>query len=251
MNDRPKRDNAEEMDEAEMVDYAVETSPPSNLSDFATKIMGGFAVKNAKFIETNSPELCFLLADISDEILQDNILDSGDTLCSMLLEIVHPQFISLVYDLLFGNLLGCYVSMRIMLEAVVDSVVASTRFSDYPFPDDLEMLRQLERKLNINFPKKCVLLLPKETNTQIRGKICELYDYLSRFWVHPKGVAKALKERKGSPEGWMMFLPCYYIEDDIVELREFVQKLREFGEYIHELLQPAIKYFKTQAPNPP
>jgi len=255
MKDNPEKEDAGEMDDAEMdyamLDYIEMENPPFNLSYFVTLVIGDTAVKNAKFIETKFPKLSLLLTDIKDELIQEAIVDCGDTLYSMLSDVAYPQLLGLVTDLLFGNLPGGYVSMRGMLEAVVDSVVASIRFSDYPFPDDLEMLRQLELKHNINFRKKCALLLPKETNKQMRDNIYKLYDYLSKSWVHTKGLAKLLTEKRGSLPGWTMILPYLYDDDDMTKLHEFVQKLRELGEYIHELLQPTIKYFKTQAPNPP
>ena len=255
MGNDSERDDAEEMDdlvrdELEMYDHFMETdNPPINLLYFVTVSIDDTPEKNAKFIETKFPEISRALTSIHYALLLEDIVDCGETLSSMLSDIAHPQFISLINDLLFGNLPGCYVSIRGILETVVDSVVAPMKFPDHPFPDDLEMLRQLERKHHITFKKKCVRLLPKQVDRKTRDNIYGLYDYLSSHWVHPKGVAKSLKDDKGHSPGWAIILPNNYGDTDIAELREFVQKLQKLEEYIHAILQPAIEYFKTQAPN--
>lgn len=240
MKEKNEKDNVEMVEPEDTPNYEEIDTPDFSLTYLANKLGPG-VVKNAEFIEKNFPEVLSLLDDIKNEILQDGLIECGETLCTMIFDIGFSRFLSLIHDLISGNMPGGYASMRTILEGVVDSVIAYTRFSDYPFPEDLEMLRQLEREQNVNFRKKCSLLLPKEINKQTRDKIYQLYDNLSRSWVHPKGIAKMLKEKHGPPPGWTMILPNPYNDDDKTELSEFFQKLRELGEYIHELLQSAIK----------
>lgn len=240
MKDNPERNNANEPDEAETFDYEDIDTPDFSLTLLAKYLSEG-AVANAKFIEKNFPDVLFLLADFRDELFQDKIeKGSNETMFTIVLEIGSFQFFSLVDDLLSANIPGGYASMRSILEGVVDSVVACTRLSDYPFPENLEMLRQLERELNVSISKKCSLLLPKEINKQTRNKIYKLYDYLSKSWVHPKGTAKKFKEGSQIP-GWPFIPPVKYDDWDKDGLSEFFGKLRELRECVHELLQSTLK----------
>lgn len=240
MKDNPERNNANEPDEEETFGNEEIDTPDFSLTLLAKYLSEG-AVANAKFIEKNFPEVLFLLADFRDELSQDKIeKGSNETMFTMVLEIGSFQFFSLVDDLLSANIPGGYASMRSILEGVVDSVVACTRFSDYPFPKNLKMLRQHERKKGVNMYKKCSSMLPEEISRQTRDKICELYGYLSEFWVHPKGLAKKVKEGAEIP-GWWSLPPVTYDDWDEKGLSEFFGKLRELRECIHELLQSAIK----------
>lgn len=240
MKDNPERNNANEPDEAETFGYEDTDTPDFSLTLLAKHLSEG-AVANAKFIEKNFPEVLFLLADFRDELSQDKIeKGSNETMFTMVLEIGSFQFFSLVDDLLSGNIPGGYASMRSILEGVMDSVIAVTRFPDYPFPDNLEMLRQFESKHNFNSLKKCSMLLPKEIKKHTRNKIYKLYSDLSKYWVHPKGIAKKFKERDQIP-GWPFIPPVKYDDWDKDGLSEFFEKLRELRECIHELLQSAIK----------
>ena len=159
---------------------------------------------------------------------------------TMVLEVGSFQFFSLVDDLLSGNIPGGYASMRSILEGAVDSVVACTKLSNHPFPENLKMLRQLERQTGVNMLKKCSSMLPEEISKQTRDKIYKLYGDLSKYWVHPKGTAEKFKEGDQIP-GWPFIPPVKYDDWDKDGLSEFFKKLRELKECVHELLESAIK----------
>lgn len=216
--------------------------------------------KNARFIEKRAPKLHGALIDLADDIngvplrcCPYNSESRHDyTLSSMSFEIAHPELISLTFNLLMGNLPTCYMSMRVILEAIVDSTIASLRFQDYPYPKNLEQLRVLETRKNLRvFNDKCDLLLPAEISEGTRKKIKDLYAYLSEYWVHPKGTVKKLKQisddhvkrfgRDIIGPSWILAIPYHYGTWDIDTLREFSQKLTELRDNVRALLQPFIK----------
>jgi len=166
-----------------------------------------------------------------------------------LLHIVQPQIYGMIYNFLLGNLPACYMSMRVILEAVVDAVIVSTRFYDSPFPDNLRHLRRLERETRLAFADKCRLLIPASAQS-VAKDINELWSYLSEYWVHPKGIVKKLDDKvkkaikKGqtsAPPMWALALPYPYDESDIDDLKELVKKLRKLNNVVEALLEPFSK----------
>lgn len=162
-----------------------------------------------------------------------------------LLHVVQPQIYGMIYNFLLGNLPACYMSMRVVLEAVVDAVVVSTRFYDLPFPDNLRHLRRLERETRLTFADKCKLLLPASAQSVVKN-INELWSYLSEYWTHAKGIVKKLddkvkeaiqKGRTVAPPMWALALPYTYDKSDIDDLREFVNKLRKLNKVVETLLE--------------
>ncbi|MHA1632101.1 MAG: hypothetical protein ACTSXC_04740 [Candidatus Freyarchaeota archaeon] len=166
-----------------------------------------------------------------------------------LLHIVQPQIYGMIYNFLLGNLPACYMSMRVVLEAVVDAVIVSTRFYDSPFPDNLRHLRRLERETRMTFADKCRLLIPASAQSVVKN-INELWSYLSEYWAHAKGIIRKLNDKireavqKGqtvTPPMWSLALPYPYDETDIDDLREFANRLRKLNEVVETLLEPFTK----------
>lgn len=166
-----------------------------------------------------------------------------------LLHVVQPQIYGMIYNFLLGNLPACYVSMRIVLEAVVDAVIASVRFYDLPFPYNLEHLRKLERETRLTFADKCRLLVPASAQNVVRNVI-ELWNYLSEYWAHAKGILRKLdnklteaaqKGEAAAPPMWSLALPYPYDETDIDDLKEFVNRLHRLNEVVETLLEPFTK----------
>lgn len=239
MKNNSGRNNSDEPNEAEAYGYEDIDTPDFSLTHLA-KFLGEGAVANAEFIEKNFPNVLYLFEELSNEMLEEKLAGCGETIFAMVLDMGYFQFSGLVDDLLSGNIPAGYASMRTILESVVDSVIACTKFSDYPFPKNLEMLQQLEHKERVRISKKCSSMLPEEISKQTRDKIRNLYSYLSSSWVHPKGTAKKYKEGNQIP-GWPFIPPVKYENCDKVGLSEFFEKLHELKECIHELLQSAIK----------
>ena len=163
-----------------------------------------------------------------------------------LLHIVQPQIYGMIYNFLLGNLPACYMSMRVVLEAVVDAVIVSTRFYDLPFPDNLRHLRQLERETRLAFADKCRLLIPASAQSVVNN-INELWSYLSEHWTHAKGIVRKLDDKvreaiqKGqtaTPPMWALALPYTYDKSDIDDLEEFVNNLRKLKKVVETLLEP-------------
>lgn len=166
-----------------------------------------------------------------------------------IIHVVHPQIYGMIYNFLLGNFPACYMSMRVVLEAVVDAVVVSTRFYDLPFPDNLRHLRQLERETRLAFADKCRLLIPASAQTVVKN-INELWSYLSEYWAHAKGIVRKLdakvraatqKGQTATPPMWALALPYTYDESDIDDLGEFVNNLRKLNEVVETLLEPFSK----------
>ena len=166
-----------------------------------------------------------------------------------IIHVIHPQIYGMIYNFLLGNLPACYMSMRVVLEAVVDAVIVSTRFYDLPFPDNLRHLRRLERETRLTFADKCRLLIPASAQSVIEN-INELWSYLSEHWTHAKGIVRKLDDKvreatqKGqtvTPPMWALALPYTYDESDIDDLREFVNKMRKLNEVVETLLEPFTK----------
>lgn len=209
--------------------------------------------KNAQFIEKRTPKIHGALIDLADDIngVPLRCRPYNSTLSLMSATIAHPELLSMTFNLLLGNLPACYVSMRAILEAIVDSTIASSRFSDYPYPQDLEQVRKLERNKNLKFKDKCDLFLHAWIKSETRNNVKKLYDYLSQYWVHPKGIARKLREitdnrakRFGNRylgPSWILIIPYSYRRRDIDDLREFSQKITILRDSVRALLRPFIK----------
>jgi len=166
-----------------------------------------------------------------------------------LLHIVQPQIYGMICNFLIGNLPACYMSMRVVLEAVVDAVIVSGRFCDSPFPNNLEHLRRLERETRLSFADKCRLLIPTSAQNIVED-VNDLWSYLSEYWAHAKGIVRKLDDkvreiiREGQsapPPMWALALPYRYDETDIDDIREFVSKLGKLTEVVETLLEPFTK----------
>ena len=163
-----------------------------------------------------------------------------------LLHVVQPQIYGMIYNFLLGNLPACYMSMRVVLEAVVDAVIVSTRFYDRSFPDNLRHLRKIERETRLGFADKCRLLIPASAQGAVRD-INDLWSYLSEYWAHAKGIVRKLDDKlkeamqKGqtaTPPMWALALPYTYDKSDIDDLKEFVNNLRKLNKVVETLLEP-------------
>lgn len=166
-----------------------------------------------------------------------------------LLHVVQPQIYGMIYNFLLGNLPACYMSMRVVLEAVVDAVIVSTRFYDLSFPDNLRHLRKIERETRLGFADKCRLLIPASAQGAVRD-INDLWSYLSEYWAHAKGIVRKLDDKlreamqKGqtaTPPMWALALPYTYDKSDIDDLKEFVNNLRKLNKVVETLLEPFAK----------
>lgn len=162
-----------------------------------------------------------------------------------IINVIHPQIYGMICNFLLGNLPACYMSMRVILEAIVDAVVVSTRFYDLEFPDSLVHLRKLERKKGLTFSDTCKFLIPASAQSVVKN-INELWSYLSEYWVHAKGIMKKIddKIKEATQEGqtftppmWALAIPYPYDESEIDDLREFVDKLQKLNEIVKTLLE--------------
>jgi hypothetical protein len=154
------------------------------------------------------------------------------TIPIMLVHVVQPQIHSMIYSYFLGNIPACYMSMRIILEGIVDVVIAHARFCDHQFPEDLKHLRVLEQRKNLSFADKCELLLPAQVNEETIKEMEEFWRYLSEYWAHAKGIVRKVVE-KTMPT----YLPYAYDEDDADKINEYVTKLRELRKVVEELLE--------------
>jgi len=165
-----------------------------------------------------------------------------------LLHVVQPQIYGMIYNFLLGNLPACYMSMRVVLEAVVDAVIVSTRFYDFPFPDNLRHLGRVERHTRLTFADKCKLLVPA-SGQRVVADIIELWRYLSKYWTHAKGIMRkiddklteAIEKGQAVTPMWALALPYTYDESDIGDLKEFMNRLRKLTGVIETLLEPFTK----------
>ena len=171
-----------------------------------------------------------------------------------IIHVVHPQIYGIIYNFLLGNLPACYMSMRVVLEAIVDAVIVSTRFYDLRFPDSLRHLRRLERETRLTFSDECRLLIPASAQSVVKN-INELWSYLSEHWTHAKGIVKKLDNKlseaiqKGqitTPPMWALALPYTYDESDVDDLGEFVSKMHKLNEVVKALLEPFTKAKNTR-----
>lgn len=164
-----------------------------------------------------------------------------------LLHVIQPQIYGLIYNFLLGNLPACYMSMRIILEGTLDAVVAHARFYDHPFPEDLNRLRLFEQKKSLSFVDKCELFLPAQIEKETIEEIKELWHYLSKYWVHAKGIVRKISEQTiqkntgKAPPMWALALPYTYDEDDVDDINEYVTKLCKLKKVVEELLEPFSK----------
>jgi len=207
-----------------------------------------FVIRNPKAAEAH--DLMIDLWMIASEVEGAYELQKHDTTVSRtLLHAVLPQVHSMLYNFLLGNLPACYISMRVVLEAIVDAIIADTKFHDLPFPNNLELLKQHERK-GLKFTRKCELL-PAWAQNAVK-EIDGLWRYLSNYWVHPKGTIRIIGDRKQRwrivkrgpfplyelNSSWWCYAPSKYHKRDLNDIQELVNWLHKLKEVVKILLVP-------------
>jgi hypothetical protein len=173
------------------------------------------------------------------------------SLSAMLLFVVEQRLCSMMNALLLGDIPACYMFMRVILEGVVDGVVASIRVPDLPFPKNFEWLKEIEDEKHFSFNDKCKLLLPSWVSNETKEKCYKLWKELSEYWVHANGTIKKLQKRYEEetknlevPPMWALALPCTYNvpgtnevdEDSRADLKELAYNLKELSLIVKEIL---------------
>ena len=211
------------------------------------------AIKNEIFLKEgeNACKSFKLIIDIWDycfEVEVECMKSHYTLLWSTLLHVVQPRLYGMIIALLLGDIPACYIFMRLILEGVIDSVIATTRFPDLQFPQNMNKLKELEREKRLSFAEKCKLLLPAWANSVINDCI-KLWNYLSNYWVHAPGIIKVIlkkfkeyaestKEKIAIPPMWGLALPYTYDKEDIKELEELAKHLEKLYKIIRKLLDP-------------
>ena len=152
-----------------------------------------------------------------------------------------PLSYGMYYDLLGGNLPVCFIQLRILLEGLTKSYYADSKYPPHLFFEQkLEMLEEESKQIaQIMKEVERNLLLLKS------GKVYNLWKYLSKEWVHEKGIIKRIVDRivqgKGIPS-YGLVLPMSYQEEDMTEIEELGSKVSEFRKILREITR-SWKYY--------
>ncbi|MBA7617408.1 hypothetical protein ES703_24722 [subsurface metagenome] len=191
----------------------------------------GFLRKNAK--ETYD-EVVELINDAIDNVVLAVKKSEEDyvkySMISFLHHILMPFSYGIYVDMLAGNIPVCFMELRLMLESLVKSYLADSRYPDPPFFQ--ERLESLEQE--INKEKKSISDLMEELGEKLGVKkdFVALWGKLSHDWVHTKGIMDkvvAQVTEKSDVPPWALAIPMTYAENDldtIDELRNRISKFR-------------------------
>jgi hypothetical protein len=187
--------------------------------------------------------------------------------------IAYPLSINILLDLIGGNIVGCFFQLRLMLEALVKSLVVDYMYrfeeenplkslldalgwSEHPDRREREKSRMSVRKTPIVLQYHLRVILGYEG----AQRALSLWDKLSAKWAHFEGYVERTIERiekmsRGElttvlpipPD--MFIVPSDYDEEFKPELKELWATLREMRELICDLYRAWLKLVSEKVPD--
>ena len=157
-----------------------------------------------------------------------------------MIHVAMPLSYGIFCNLMIGNLPTCYFQTRIILEGLVESLIADARFPECSFFETkLDCLEHVRAEMHLSFPRICRLLLPRTIRGKDAEHIIDLWRNLSEKWLHARGVVKKMvnkivKEEKAPP--WSIIIPVPYDDNDISDILEFTEHIRVFRKTVRKLV---------------
>lgn len=220
----------------EQVDHMSEDlTVPSQYLDYVFEVMR----RNEGFLRQNAneayDELLELMNDAIDylgffgtgsEIVEEIV---GRSVGFFVYHALMPLSTGMHLNLLAGNIPGCFIQLRSMLETLVKCYVADSLSPELPFFQ--ERLDSLERSLRQEKTSVSKLMKELGQKLEVGDEFVALWGKLSEDWVHTRGYADRLVhevvENSNVPP-WALTIPMYYVEGDSNSLDELRHRISQF-----------------------
>jgi len=142
-----------------------------------------------------------------------------------LYHVLMPFSYAVYTELLLGNTPGCFMDLRLMLESLVKCYAADSRYRNATlFHERLELLESKRPSIN---------RLMREVGRQVglNSQFADLWNELSREWVHTKGIVDRVVDRLLQDSGvpnWALVVPMAYTESDLYGLDHVRTQMSRF-----------------------
>ncbi len=147
----------------------------------------------------------------------------------MLHHVLMPFSYANYMNLLAGNLPGCFMGLRLMLESLAKCYLADMKYAKFTF--FRERLEELDKELwqNRQSISKSLEDLGMELN--VGDDFSGLWKELSESWFHTAGFANKVIENivnSSNAPSWALVLPMPYSLNDLDTINEFGRRNAEF-----------------------
>lgn len=159
-----------------------------------------------------------------------------------LLHILIPSSYAIHTDWLTGNLLVCFMELRLMLESLVKCYLSDLKYQDKNFfQEKLELLEKELIKNNISISK---LMKDLGKKLGLKNDFIALWGKLSKDWIHTKGVVDRVVNQtiKFGVPSWALVIPMNYSEDDLDTIEELGERISQF----RNLLKATLENYKQE-----
>ena len=218
--------------------------------DFVTNVMReneDFLIKYTK--ETNN-EISELINDSIDYMMlfakngEENWAKS--TMAFFTIHMLMPSSYAIYVDLLAGNILVCFMELRLMLESLTKCYLAELKYPDRTFfQEKLELLEKETKSKNGKTISKREYDFMKEFDKELGFNECsiKLWGKLSKDWIHTNGVMDKVvyqMAEKSNVPPWGLVIPCNFVKADLEDIEELYKRISQF----RNLLKITMKNFK-------
>ena len=150
-----------------------------------------------------------------------------------LYHVLMPQSYAVLADLLMGNLPACFMVLRLMLETMAESYLASLHSDSEVF---------FEGKTELLFGEKSKSKIIKEFGEEIsfEDKPVALWGKLSNEWIHTEGVVTRIIQKivqEGDIPAWALVIPINYTKEDLDTLNELSAAVKKFREVLKRTME--------------
>lgn len=167
------------------------------------------------------------------------------TMAFFTLHMLMPLSYAIYVDLLAGNILVCFMELRLMLESLVKCYLADLKYPDSTFFQ--EKLELLEKDMKSKNDKTKESDFMKEFDKELGFNECsiKLWGKLSKDWIHTKGVMDKVVYQvaeKSNVPPWGLVIPCNFVKADLEDIEELYKRISQF----RNLLKIAMKNQKQE-----
>ncbi len=164
------------------------------------------------------------------------------------LHMLMPMSYAIKTDLLSGNILVCFMELRLMLESIVKCYLADIKHRDSTFfQEKLELLEKETKSKNGKIISKKEHDFMEEFDKELGFNGCsiKLWGKLSKDWIHTKGVIDnvlyQVAEKSNVPP-YALVIPCNFNKADLEDIDELYKRISQF----RDLLKITMKNYKQE-----
>ncbi|MCX9026474.1 MAG: hypothetical protein OIN85_10325 [Candidatus Methanoperedens sp.] len=170
------------------------------------------------------------------------------TMAFFTIHMLMPLSYAIYVDLLAGNIVVCFMELRLMLESLAKCYLADLKYPDSTFfQEKLELLEKETKSKNGKTISKREYDFMNEFDKELGFNECsiKLWGKLSKDWVHTKGimdkVVYQIAEKSNVPP-WGLVIPCNFLKADLEDIEELHKRISQF----RNLLKITMKNYKQE-----